>query len=77
MEEEGILTPEDGQEDELSPDRGSPMRSTDRSDVDFSDDNISLELETTEEEPSPDEMILPTPNELNADIDFSDNTTEI
>jgi len=29
------------------------------------------------EEPTGEETVLPTPNELNPDIDFSDNTTEI
>ncbi|MBO7697209.1 MAG: hypothetical protein J6Y28_04305 [Acholeplasmatales bacterium] len=29
------------------------------------------------EEPAGEETVLPTPGELNPDIDFSDNTTEI
>lgn len=46
---------------------------------DFSDDNMDFSMEETEptEETSSDEMILPTPAEAAADVDFSDNTAEI
>ena len=41
------------------------------------DMNQETDFENEVSEPSSDEMILPTPNQLNPDIDFSDNTSEI
>lgn len=81
MEEEGIISDDEeaGEEfdDRLSPGFGSPRAAAGEPELDMNDNQ---DLDISEREPSEsseDEMILPTPNELNANIDFSDNTAEI
>ena len=67
-------------DNEFSPGGSTPFGGSDDFDM-----NVDLDLnDKSDQDQSPemdqensDEMILPTPNELNADIDFSDNTAEI
>lgn len=82
MEEEGI-TSDDEEEaggefgDKLSPGLRSPRSAAGEPELDTNDNQ---DLDISEREPSEsseDEMILPTPSELNSSIDFSDNTVEI
>lgn len=81
MEEEGITSDdeESGSEfdDKLSPGLRSPRAAAGEPELDTSG-NQDLDISEREpSKPSEDEMILPTPSELNSSIDFSDNTVEI
>lgn len=77
LEEEGATSDVES-EDDMDININNSFDSGGGSDFDMSDMFSSSEQSSQNEQPSEssDEMVLPTPGELNPDIDFSDNTAE-